>query len=87
VEVPAIHDVQVLDISVAGVLFQLEHALHPGTRGCLRLNLWGAPFAVDLEVSRVAPFTNGRELAYQVGARFVAITPEHRQLLEQFASQ
>ena len=65
----------------------MERAIDPGTRGCLRLNLWGAPFAVDVEVSRVAPFTNGRELAYHVGAKFVAITPENRQLLEQFASQ
>jgi hypothetical protein len=52
------------------------------------LNLWGAAFSADVEVRRVAPITdNGRHEGYRVGAAFVAISAEHRQLIERFASQ
>jgi hypothetical protein len=85
---PSNVDVQVLDISVAGVLLQTNQPFDPGTRACLRLNLWGTPFAADVEVRRVSPLTeSGRSNGYGVGAVFVAITPEHRQLIERFASQ
>jgi PilZ domain len=81
-------DVQVLDISVAGVLLQINRPLEPGSRGCLRLNLWGMPFSADVEVRRVNQLVDGeRKAGYGVGAVFVAITPEHRQLIERFASQ
>ncbi len=81
-------DVQVLDISVAGVLLQTSQQLTLGARGCLRLNLWGEPFAADVEVRRVSRLMDGdREAGYGVGAVFVAIMPEHRQLIERFASQ
>jgi len=85
---PSNVDVQVLDISVAGVLLQTNQSFEPGTRGCLRLNLWGSAFAADVEIRRVSPILNdGRETGYGVGAVFVAIMPEHRQLIERFASQ
>jgi hypothetical protein len=85
---PSNLDVQVLDISVAGVLLQTSRPLDPGTRGCLRLILWDTPFAADLEVCRVSPvIEGGRETRYRIGAVFVAITPQHRQLIERFASQ
>ena len=32
--------VQVLDISLVGVLLHASRRIDPGTRGCLRLNLW-----------------------------------------------
>jgi PilZ domain len=85
---PTIQNVQVLDISVIGVMLHLSRPIDPGTRGCLRLNLWGSPFSADVEVRRVSPVSeNGRDLGYRVGARFVGITPEHRHLIERFASQ
>jgi hypothetical protein len=85
---PSNVDVQVLDISVGGVLLQTSRRLDPGTRGCLRLNLWGTAFAADVEVRRVSAIGEpGRESGYGVGAVFVAITREHRQLIERFASQ
>jgi len=85
---PANVDVQVIDISVAGVLLQTNQPFDPGTRGCLRLNLWGTPFSADVEVRRVDKLMNGeRQAGYGVGAVFVAIMPEHRQLIERFASQ
>ena len=82
---PSTVDVQVIDISVAGVLLRTSQPIDAGTRGCLRLNLWGAPLAVDIEVRRVFPFVErGRENGYGIGAMFLAITPAHRQLLERF---
>jgi hypothetical protein len=82
---PSTVDVQVLDISVAGVLFRTSQPIDAGTRGRLRLNLWGAPLTADLEVRRVVPFVErGREDGYGVGAVFLAIAPAHRQLLERF---
>src|SRR5262249_35164518 len=85
---PTTQSVQVLDISVVGVMLQLSRPIDLGTRGSLRLNLWGSPFTADVEVRRVSPVVeNGRDLGYRVGAAFVAITPEHRHLIERFASQ
>ena len=85
---PTIQNVQVLDISVIGVMLHLNRRIDPGTRGCLRLNLWGSPFSADVEVRRVSLVSeNGRDLGYRVGATFVGITPEHRHLIERFASQ
>jgi hypothetical protein len=85
---PTAQSVQVLDISLVGVLLHANRRMDPGTRGCLRLNLWGASFAADIEVRRVAPIMdNGRHEGYRVGATFVAISAEHRQLIERFAIQ
>jgi hypothetical protein len=84
---PATVEVRVLDISVAGVLLQTSQPIDAGTRGCLRLNLGGAPLVADVEVRRVSPLVeDGRDNGYGVGVVFVAITPEHRQLLERLAS-
>ncbi len=81
-------DVQVVDISVAGVLLHTNQQLEPGARGCLRLNLWGTPFAADVEVRRVNRLGDGEANAgYGVGAVFVSMMPEHRHLIERFASQ
>ena len=80
-------DVQVLDISAAGVLLQTSQLVEPGMRGCLRLTLWGQPFAADVEVRRVNPLSGERSAGYGVGAVFVGIMPEHQRLIEQFASQ
>ena len=82
---PSTVDVQVLDISVAGVLLRTSQPIDAGTRGRLRLNLSGAPLTADIEVRRVFPFVErGREDGYGVGAVFLAIAPAHRQLLERF---
>lgn len=84
---PGTVDVQVLNINVAGVLLHTTQPIDVGTRGCLHLNLWGTALATDIEVRRVSLLEEGgRENGYGVGAVFVAITPEHRQLLERFTS-
>ena len=85
---PTSQSVQVLDISVMGVLLHTNRVLEPGTRGSLKLNFWGTPFSADVEVRRAVPIAEGVSgPGFRVGASFVAITPEHRQLIEKFASQ
>jgi hypothetical protein len=87
-KVPTSQSVQVLDISVMGVLLHASRAVDPGTRGSLKLNFWGSPFSAEVEIRRAVPVVeHGTTLGYRVGATFVAITPEHRQLIERFASQ
>jgi PilZ domain-containing protein len=85
---PSSEAVRVLDISVTGVLLQSSRSIEPGTRGSLKLNFGGSPFSADVEVRRAVPTADGGSSpSYRVGASFVAITPEHRQLIERFANQ
>jgi hypothetical protein len=83
VHLPANMNVRVLDISTAGVLLQSPRLLNPGARGSLRFTLAGAPFLADIQVRRV---TSGSDAAagYRIGATFVEMTVEHRQLIERF---
>lgn len=85
---PISESVQVLDISVTGVLLYSARPVEPGTRGSLKLNFWGTPFTADVEVRRaVAVPESAGSTGYRVGASFVAITPQHRQLIERVANQ
>jgi hypothetical protein len=85
---PMTQSVQILDISVTGVLLHSSKEIDTGTRGSLKLNFWGAPFGADVELRRVIPVTEYKSnLGYRVGAAFVTIKPEHRQLIERFTSQ
>jgi hypothetical protein len=45
------------------------------------------PFAADVEVRRVSPGPDGREAGFRIGAMFVGISPEHRQVIERFTNQ
>jgi hypothetical protein len=80
---PANMSVRVLDISTAGVLLQSPRLLNPGSRGSLRFTLAGAPFLADIQVRRV---TSGSDVGsgYRIGATFVGMSLEHRQLIERF---
>ena len=82
---PTNMNVRVLDISTAGVLLQTTRMLNPGSRGSLRFTLAGAPFAADIQVRRVSTASDAGS-GYRVGASFVGITHEHRQLIERFMS-
>jgi len=87
---PAAENVQVLDISVIGVLLHSSRRVALGTRGSLRLNLAGAPFSAEVEIRRVSPAginPGDSGSGYRIGATFIGITPDHRQLIERFASQ
>jgi len=83
--VPAVFNVRVLDVSVAGVLLQSSHPVEPGARGRLRLNLDGSPFRADVQVQRVV--AGDAAAGYRLGATFVALSPDLRQQIEQFMTQ
>jgi hypothetical protein len=79
---PTTTRVRIIDISVAGVLLQTTRRVEPGVRGRLRFTLGGSPFAADVQVRRVAPPPAGS--GYRLGAMFVGMTLEHRQMLDRF---
>lgn len=82
-KLPASMNVRVLDISTSGVLLQCPRMLSPGARGSLRFTLAGAPFAADIQVRRVTSSADAGSW-YRIGATFVGMTLEHRQLIERF---
>ena len=84
--VPASLNVQVLDISVAGVLLHSSEEVAAGTRGHLRLHLDGSPFRADVQVQRVAAAPVGTA-GYRLGATFVGLSPDVRQLIERFMAR
>jgi len=55
-------------------------------RGCLRLNLGGQAFAADVEVARVSRVSASADEGYRIGAVFVGLTAEHRQMIESFTN-
>ena len=85
--VPFSMSVQVIDITVEGVLLHASRSLEVGSRGSLRLNVGGTAFAADIEVQRVSAATDAKNLTYQMGAVFVNISPEHRHVIERFTNQ
>jgi len=80
---PARAGVRVLDISTAGVLLQSAHELTPGDRGNLRFTLAGSPFSAEIQVRRTAPAPE-TGAGYRIGASFLGMALEHRQLIERF---
>jgi len=83
--VPTLLDVQVLDISEAGVLLQSPQSLDVGTRGSLRLNLAGSVFAADVRVQRVSAPSDAAS-GVRMALTFVSIGPGHRELIERFVT-
>ena len=84
--VPAVLNVRVLDISLAGVLLQSSRPVDPGSRGRLSLNLEGHPFRVEVEVQRVAAAADA-SVGYRVGATFVTLSRDLRHVIERFMTQ
>jgi len=77
--------VRLLDISLSGALVQSSQNAKEGARGRLRLDLAGRPFAADVEVRRIAQGPGGH--GYKIGARFLDLTDDQRQILEGFTRQ
>jgi c-di-GMP-binding flagellar brake protein YcgR len=77
--------VQLLDISQTGVLLQSSQHAKEGSRGRLRFNLAGQPFSTEVEIRRVALGQGGS--GYKIGARFVDLSEEHRQIIEGFSNR
>ena len=84
-EMPVRAGVRVLDISTAGVLLQSTQMVSPGARASLRFTLAGAPFSAQIQVRRATPAPQGGA-GYRIGASFVEMTLEHRQMIERFMS-
>jgi len=82
--VPFSLTVQIMDISVAGVLLQSSRPVKVGVRGALRLTIGGQSLTTDVAVTRVSPHAIGTDERYRIGAMFVGISPEHRQMIERF---
>ena len=78
--------VRILDLSATGVLMQAQDAVGVHSKALLRLSVSGSPFASEVEVIRVAPAPLPGD-GYRIAAQFLAITPNHRQLIERFISQ
>ena len=75
--------VRVLDISTAGVLLEVPQLLTLGARGSLRFTLGGTRFLAEIQVRRVAPGSEAGA-GYRIGATFIGMMHEHRQLIERF---
>jgi PilZ domain len=77
--------VQILEISGGGVLLQSSRPVNIGQRAALRLSIGGHAFATEVTVTRVTP--SSEEGPYRIGATFVTIKPEDRQLIERFTRE
>ena len=79
---PTTTNVQLLDVSVAGVLLQSDQLVEVGAEGSLSLTLDGSPFKASVHVQRVA--ATGLEDGWHLGARFVGLSPDDRRLIARF---
>lgn len=84
--VHAAESVRILDLSATGVLLHSQDLVGVRSKALLRLSVGGSPFAAEVEVMRVAPAPQTGD-GYRIAAHFLAITPNHRQLIERFISQ
>jgi hypothetical protein len=80
-------DVRLVDISVSGVLLRSKHQVELGTKGTLRFNLGGQPFAAHVEVARVAAVEGPGPERYSIGASFLSLDAEARHAIERFIEQ
>ena len=78
--------VRILDLSATGVLLQAQDSVNVRSKALLRLSVGGSPFAAEVEVTRIGPAPQPGD-GYRIAAQFLAITPNHRQLIERFISQ
>jgi hypothetical protein len=80
--VPTTANVQVLEVSLGGVLLQSDQMLEVGSDGSLSLTLDGSRFRANVHVQRVA--ATGSDEGWHLGARFVDLSPDDRQLITRF---
>jgi c-di-GMP-binding flagellar brake protein YcgR len=77
--------VQLLDISQTGVLILASQYAKEGSRGRLRFNLGGQPFSAEVEIRRIVSGHGG--VGYKIGARFVDLSEENRQIIVGFTNR
>ena len=85
VTIPVSTKIQVIDISLGGVLFECSERVPIGARGTVRLNLGGLPLIVELQVSRVS-VGEPDQSTYRVAGSYVNMTAVHRRLIDRFVS-
>ena len=81
---PTAMNVRVLDISTGGVMLGTSRSVDLGTRGRLRLNLGGSPFAADVQIQRVSA---GPADGYLLGAMFLGLDDSSRLMIERFMTR
>lgn len=78
--------VRLLDISLSGVLLEVNQPVDLGASGTLRFSFGGVPFSADVKVERRSTLTSalghGR---FSIGATFVALSRQNQQVIERFA--
>ena len=82
---PSPMSVQILDISLGGVLLQSSQFARIGATGRLTLTLGSQPFSAEVEVRRVVPVAGTDEC--RIGAMFLDISPENKRMIERFTEQ
>ena len=80
--VPTTAHVQLIDISQSGVLLHSDQMSDAGSEGSLSLTLDGSRLRTSVHVQRVAAAGSGE--GWHLGARFVALTTDDRQLIARF---
>jgi len=85
-QMPLSTTVQLVDISLGGVLLSSPQAVEPGKRATLQTSFGGQPVQAELEVCRVSPeraaaHAQGR---FRVGARLVALGEADRRAVQRF---
>jgi hypothetical protein len=76
--------VQLLDISLSGVLLSSSTLFDVKRRGELRVVLGGEPVAVQVEVRRQDPADSPGQGTVRAAAQFVAMSENSRRSLEKF---
>ena len=82
---PVSMSVRVLDISLSGVLLESRQPAKEGSRARLRLNVGGVPFSADVEIRRVT--STGVQGSHQLGAMFVDLAQELKQIITRFTQR
>ena len=85
VTIPVSTKIQVVDISLGGILFECSEPVAIGARGTVRLSLGGVPLIVQIEVLRSSP-AGPDGPTYRVAGAFVNMSTVHRRLIDRFMS-
>ena len=71
---------RIIDISVGGVLLASTRSASVGARGRLSVALAGNPLATEVEIRRVVESLDRTN--YRIGAEFVGMSADQRDIIE-----
>ena len=83
---PVSMTVQLVDISLGGVLLSSPQRAEPGQRATLQTKLGTQPVQAEVEICRVLPERAGSQILgrHRVGARFVGLGEPDRRAVQRF---